>query len=177
MVLLGLGLGATGGLLLLKRHVVLGGASLLAGAFLGVRGQEMRVGNQASAEDGKGTAAPAKRDAGVADTNGKEGASASSSSPAAKKGGTSPKKGGTSKVSAKKGGTSKASPGKREDDLQEVKGIGPKTLGVLNAAGIYTFAELAATEVERLKEIVQEANLRLANPEGWPEQAEALAKG
>ena len=42
LMLLGAGLGATGGLLLLKRHVVLGGISLLTGAFLGVRGQELR---------------------------------------------------------------------------------------------------------------------------------------
>jgi predicted flap endonuclease-1-like 5' DNA nuclease len=210
MVLLGVGLGATGGLLLLKRHVVLGGISLLTGAFLGVRGQEMREGHKASSTDTEPQAPPAKLEAVPAPStgvNGKEKTSAVSSTPKAekkaKKGGTSesgstrattkevtsapaskaaPKQGGTSSTSSKsaskksaskKGGTSKAT----ADDLQEVKGIGQKTVTILNAAGIRTFAELAATDGERLKEILQEAGLRMANPEGWPEQAAALAKG
>jgi large subunit ribosomal protein L30 len=57
------------------------------------------------------------------------------------------------------------------DDLTMIEGIGPKIAGVLREAGIGTFAQLAATDVARLTEILQDANLRLAAPESWPEQA------
>jgi ribosomal protein L30 len=57
------------------------------------------------------------------------------------------------------------------DDLEVIEGIGPKIAGVLREAGISTFAELAATDTERLTEILQGANLRLASPETWAEQA------
>ena len=63
------------------------------------------------------------------------------------------------------------------DDLTAIEGIGPKIAGVLRQAGIGTFAQLAATDVARLTEILHEANLRLAVPESWPEQAELAAAG
>jgi len=63
------------------------------------------------------------------------------------------------------------------DDLVAIEGIGPKIAGVLKAAGITTFADLAATDVERLSEILHEANLRLADPTTWPEQAQLAAEG
>jgi large subunit ribosomal protein L17 len=63
------------------------------------------------------------------------------------------------------------------DDLALIEGIGPKIAGVLTAAGITTFAQLASTDVARLTEILQEANLRLANAESWPEQAALAAAG
>jgi len=63
------------------------------------------------------------------------------------------------------------------DDLEVIEGIGPKIASVLQAAGITSFAELAATDVERLNEILQEANLRLAHAETWPEQAGLAAAG
>jgi predicted flap endonuclease-1-like 5' DNA nuclease len=63
------------------------------------------------------------------------------------------------------------------DDLAVIEGIGPKIAGVLREAGINTFAQLAATDVARLTEILQGANLRLAAPESWPEQAELAAAG
>jgi ribosomal protein L30 len=61
------------------------------------------------------------------------------------------------------------------DDLEVIEGIGPKIAGVLREAGINSFAELAATDSERLAEILQEANLRLASPETWAEQAQLAA--
>lgn len=64
-----------------------------------------------------------------------------------------------------------------EDDLVEIEGIGPKTAGVLREAGIQTFAQLAAADVEHLKEIVRNANLLSADPGTWPEQASLAAKG
>lgn len=63
------------------------------------------------------------------------------------------------------------------DDLALIEGIGPKIASVLKAAGISTFAELAATDVARLSEILQSANLRLADPATWPEQAQLAAEG
>ena len=63
------------------------------------------------------------------------------------------------------------------DDLEVIEGIGPKIAGVLREAGISSFAQLAATDSERLSEILHEANLRLASPETWAEQAELAAAG
>jgi len=64
------------------------------------------------------------------------------------------------------------------DDLELIEGIGPKIAGVLKAAGIVTFADLAAADTSRLAEILeQEPNLRSANPGTWPEQAALAAAG
>ena len=50
---------------------------------------------------------------------------------------------------------------------------------ILNAHGIMTFAHLAATDVGRLQQILEEAGPRfqLANPESWPQQANLAAAG
>lgn len=64
------------------------------------------------------------------------------------------------------------------DDLKVVEGIGPKIEGILHAAGIKTFAQLAATPVDRLEQIVREdAGIRVAFPDTWPEQAKLAAEG
>ena len=66
------------------------------------------------------------------------------------------------------------------DDLKRIEGIGPKIAGVLQAAGIMTFAQLAEAEVGRLEQVLEEADprlLRLANPATWPEQAALAAAG
>jgi predicted flap endonuclease-1-like 5' DNA nuclease len=66
------------------------------------------------------------------------------------------------------------------DDLKRIEGIGPKISSVLQAAGIMTFAQLAATEASRLEQILEEADprlLRLADPTTWPEQARQAAAG
>lgn len=63
------------------------------------------------------------------------------------------------------------------DDLTEIEGIGPKTRQVLAEAGIVTFAQLAATAVADLDQIVKQAGLRLAFPETWPEQAVLAERG
>ena len=61
------------------------------------------------------------------------------------------------------------------DDLRRIEGIGPKINGLLQEAGVHTFAQLAEANVDRLKHILSEADLRaLADPTTWPEQA-ALA--
>lgn len=62
----------------------------------------------------------------------------------------------------------------RADDLQRIEGIGPKIAGTLQSAGIHTYKQLARAKVERLKEILDEAGIPIADPTTWPEQA-ALA--
>lgn len=63
------------------------------------------------------------------------------------------------------------------DDLKIVEGIGPKIEKLCNNAGIWTFAQLAATSVEALQKILDDAgsNYRIANPGTWPRQAELAA--
>lgn len=63
------------------------------------------------------------------------------------------------------------------DDLTVLEGIGPKINILLKEAGITTFAQLAETEVEKLRTILNEANLRIADPATWPEQAKLAAEG
>ena len=64
------------------------------------------------------------------------------------------------------------------DDLKRIEGIGPKISSLLQAAGIMTFAQLAMTDVSRLKQIIAEAGFRApANPTTWPEQANLAATG
>jgi predicted flap endonuclease-1-like 5' DNA nuclease len=61
------------------------------------------------------------------------------------------------------------------DDLKRIEGIGPKISSLLQDAGIVTFAQLAESSVDRLKQIMDAAGLlSIANPSTWPEQA-ALA--
>ncbi len=61
------------------------------------------------------------------------------------------------------------------DDLEIIEGIGPKIAGLLKAAGITTFAQLADVDLERVQEILRAANLRLADPTTWAEQARLAA--
>lgn len=63
------------------------------------------------------------------------------------------------------------------DDLERIEGIGPKIASVLRAAGITTFAQLAASEASAIEEILRAAKLNLASAETWPEQAALAAEG
>lgn len=63
------------------------------------------------------------------------------------------------------------------DDLIRIEGIGPKISTIVAAAGITTFAELAATNTDRLVAILRDANIHTANPSTWPEQAQLAAQG
>ncbi|MBN1485586.1 MAG: DUF4332 domain-containing protein [Chloroflexia bacterium] len=65
----------------------------------------------------------------------------------------------------------------KPEDLTRIEGIGPKISGLLRDAGIVTFAQLAGTAPERLKQILGEALLRLADPQSWPDQARLAAEG
>ncbi len=61
-----------------------------------------------------------------------------------------------------------------EDDLTIVEGIGPKINGVLHVAGINTYAELANSTVETLRQILVQNSLQYHDPGTWAEQS-ALA--
>ena len=65
------------------------------------------------------------------------------------------------------------------DDLKLIEGIGPKIADILQEAGIHTFKQLAETDVESLREILDDAGSQFAShdPTSWPEQAELAALG
>jgi NADH-quinone oxidoreductase subunit I len=66
------------------------------------------------------------------------------------------------------------------DDLTRIEGIGPKISEALQGAGITTYAQLAATDVDRIKQILEEADpnlVKLGDPGTWPRQAKLAASG
>ena len=65
------------------------------------------------------------------------------------------------------------------DDLTKVEGIGPKIQGLLNAAGIYTYSDLANATEKRLRDILHEAGSRfqMHDPETWAAQAKLAEEG
>jgi predicted flap endonuclease-1-like 5' DNA nuclease len=77
------------------------------------------------------------------------------------------------------GGASLAAAAVELDDLRKIEGIGPKIARILQDHGVQTFAQLAQVQVDRLREILQEAGprFRIADPTSWPEQARLAAQG
>ena len=65
------------------------------------------------------------------------------------------------------------------NDHKIVEGVGPKIAELIVAGGITTWAELAATDVSKLKEILTEAGSRykMHDPTTWPKQAGLAAEG
>jgi predicted flap endonuclease-1-like 5' DNA nuclease len=63
--------------------------------------------------------------------------------------------------------------GEGQQDLLAIDGIGPKAQAALYASGIHTFANLAATSTERLREIMAEQKVRVigSSIETWARQA------
>ncbi len=59
------------------------------------------------------------------------------------------------------------------DDLTQINGIGPVMSKHLNDAGIFTFAKLASSTIEKLRESLGES-ARLANLEMWIKEAREL---
>jgi predicted flap endonuclease-1-like 5' DNA nuclease len=73
-----------------------------------------------------------------------------------------------------------APPAAQVDDLKRIEGIGPRIAGLLQEAGITSFAQLANTSADRIREILEATNpnlLRLADPTTWPQQAALAAEG
>ncbi len=65
------------------------------------------------------------------------------------------------------------------DDLTIIEGIGPKAAEVLVAAGIATFAQLAAASAESVKEILTASTARVGHldPTTWAQQSQLAADG
>ncbi len=65
------------------------------------------------------------------------------------------------------------------DDLTIIEGIGPKAAEVLVAVGIATFAELAATDADKVKEILTASTARVGHldPTTWAQQSQLAADG
>jgi predicted flap endonuclease-1-like 5' DNA nuclease len=64
------------------------------------------------------------------------------------------------------------------DDLTMIEGIGPKISGALIAAGVNTFAKLAAMQPEEIERIVRSAGVRMVGKaETWTKQAALAAEG
>jgi len=65
------------------------------------------------------------------------------------------------------------------DDLKKVEGIGPKIEGLLNQAGIHSFARLSSSSAALIKQILAEAGDRytMHDPTTWPEQANLAESG
>jgi len=64
-----------------------------------------------------------------------------------------------------------------KDDLTLIEGIGPKVNKLLNKADIFTFEQLAATNIEKLQVILASSGIFLTDPSTWPEQAQLAAAG
>jgi predicted flap endonuclease-1-like 5' DNA nuclease len=67
----------------------------------------------------------------------------------------------------------------QRDDLKRIEGIGPKIEKMLNDDQIFTWAELAAAPVDRLKGILRRGGDRykMHDPKSWPDQAKLAAEG
>lgn len=75
--------------------------------------------------------------------------------------------------------STKKSDSAKGDDLKKVEGIGPKIQELLNQDGIVSFEDLAKTDVEKIKEILNAAGSRyqMHDPTTWPMQAQMAADG
>ncbi len=67
----------------------------------------------------------------------------------------------------------------KKDDLKKIEGVGPAIEKLLIAGGITTFAGMAETAPEKIKEILVAAGSRFSfhNPTTWPHQASLAAAG
>lgn len=116
-------------------------------------------------------AAPAKK------AEAKPAAEKAAAKPAVKKAAAKPV---AAKPAAKKAAPAKktAAPA-QPDDLKKIEGIGPKISDLLNAAGIFTFAELSTANKKKLEDVLTAAGsrFRLAKPDTWQQQAKLAAAG
>lgn len=70
-----------------------------------------------------------------------------------------------------------ATPDQTPDNLVVIEGIGPKIASILAANAITTYAQLAATPANLIKQILDREGLHMAEPTTWPEQARLAAAG
>ena len=83
------------------------------------------------------------------------------------------------KPAAKKAAPAKKAVAAKADDLKRIEGIGPKIAGLLNDAGITTFAQLGKASPKKLADVLSAAGarFRLAKPDTWQQQAKLAAAG
>lgn len=60
------------------------------------------------------------------------------------------------------------------DDLMKIKGMTQRSEELLNEAAIYTYRQLAATDVVRIKEILEDGGVKKLDPSSWPKEAARL---
>lgn len=67
----------------------------------------------------------------------------------------------------------------KEDDLKIIEGIGPKLESILKEAGITDWKVLAASDPDKIREILEGAGSRfkMFNPTTWPKQAQMAVDG
>ncbi len=67
----------------------------------------------------------------------------------------------------------------KKDDLKKIEGIGPKIASILSENGIATFADLAAADAEKIREILlaQGSRYKMHDPTTWSQQAALAAEG
>ena len=65
------------------------------------------------------------------------------------------------------------------DDLTKIEGVGPKAAEALVNAGMDTFSKVAKGDAEKIKEVLTEANSRMAHLDttSWPKQSKMAADG
>jgi len=64
------------------------------------------------------------------------------------------------------------------DKLELIEGIGPSIAGILQAAGIRTFTQLAEADPDQVRDVLKEAGVgNLADPTSWGVQAALAAEG
>jgi len=67
----------------------------------------------------------------------------------------------------------------KKDDLQKIKGIGPKIEKILNSKGIFTYKQLRLSDADTLKEYISNEDERFKNNQTatWSHQANMAEKG
>ncbi len=72
----------------------------------------------------------------------------------------------------------RAEPSTETDDLTRIEGVGPKISSALVAAGISSYAAVAAADEARLRAALEASGLRFApSLPAWPERAAKLVAG
>jgi large subunit ribosomal protein L21 len=64
----------------------------------------------------------------------------------------------------------------KADNLTKIEGIGPKIAETLAAAGVASYADLAAKTAEEIAEIIKDVRGKHV-PDTWPKQAAMAAEG
>ena len=69
-----------------------------------------------------------------------------------------------------------AAPTPRKDDLTRIEGIGPAIANALRAAGVTSYAQLAAMTPDQIRVVLSKAGIS-GDPKTWPKQAQLAAAG